>query len=590
MKVSKENIRINLPDLLHTAEQISRLQKQKMREPDPPPTNHSSQQQRGIRQIQRARSISFAVIIATMGQAHSSPLVAAKQTVSSAMSSRPSSSSTTQVTTDRESVDDLESKIVKAKTNIRGLLDELPSMRKELDACYVVEMIDDAIRSADATLDLVRSQLQMKCQDDPIAQTGTYKLRFHIKCIEQSIEKIRQIRKECALEQKQITTTSACTASSACCAGGAPAIVTPTPEPVTPNSGNAPAFINNTTGSCAPIPEIRHVLAGTFTISDNGARSPASTSANAASVETATANKSKQKKTAGRTATRSSPRRKAIIETKQIGNSRQKVSTVKTTAQASVQSTDVSPPGRRTSSRKHVPTSFFESPEIPKANQKKNNNKSSRITMPLRMVTTGEIDGFVMEDEVLYPVKIKSRDGRMVTVAWRGGYSGTLKVRKGQIVPANAKTIAEWNKLVAEANGIREKLIKDRETKEARKRKKRQEELEIKRAKKARKEKMMELQKERKIREDRAKMFKKYGPPLDANLTSVPKAREEGDVKMEGSRMIYYAHEDDTPECIAKRFSVPVARLIYDNESHVHNIAEKSALKAYTPIILPQEI
>ena len=501
-----------------------------------------------------------------MGQAHSSPLVVAKQTAS-AMSSRPSSISTTQVTTDRESVDDLESKIVKAKTNIRGLLDELPSMRKELDACYVVEMIDDAIRSADATLDLVRSQLQKKCQDDPIAQTGTYKLRFHIKCIEQSIEKIRQIRKECALEQKQIATLSTCTTSSACSAGGTPAIVTPTPS------------------SCTSSPEIRHVLAGTFTISGNGARSPASTSANGLSVETATTNKSKQKKTA----TRSSPRRKATTEMEQIGNRRQKLITVKTTVQTSVQSTDGSPPGRRTSSRKHVPTSFFESPEIPKANQKKNNNKSSRITMPLRMVTAGEIDGFVMEDEVLYPVKIKSRDGRMVTVAWRGGYSGTLKVRKGQIVPANAKTIAEWNKLVAEANGIREKLIKDRETKEARKRKKRQEELEIKRAKKARKEKMIELQKERKIKECRAKMFKKYGPPLDDNLTSVPKAREEGDVKMEGSRIIYYAHEDDTPECIAKRFSVPLARLVYDNESHIHNIAEKSALKAYTPIILPQE-
>ena len=98
----------------------------------------------------------------------------------------------------------------------------------------------------------------------------------------------------------------------------------------------------------------------------------------------------------------------------------------------------------------------------------------------------------------------------------------------------------------------------------------------------------MELEKERKIKEDRAKMRKKYGPPLDANLTSVPTAREEGDVKMEGSRMIYYAHEDDTPECIAKRFSVPVARVIYDNQSHVKNIAAKSALKAFTPIILPQ--
>lgn len=521
-----------------------------------------------------------------MGQAHSSPPVAAtEQTGSSAMMSPPSSSSTcTTVTTDRESAFDLESKIFEAKTNIRGLLDELPTMRKELDARYVVEMIDDAIQSADATLDLIHNQLQMKCQDDPIAQTGTYRLRFHVKCIEQSIEKIRQIRKECALEQKQITTASSCSTASSSAADGNPAIVTPPREPGNSNSRNGPAFVESSGSSSH---QIRHILAGTFVCSGKGARDPAKSSNNATSSgeRAAAAEKQKQKKAASRTATRSSPRRKAA-ETKESGNHIQELVTA---AQTSAQSTGVSRQGRRTSSRKHVPTSFFESPETPKANQKKNGNKSSRIAMRLRTVTAGAIDGFVMEDGVLYPVKIKERNGRMLTVAWRGGYSGTLKVRKGQIVPANTKTIAEWNKIVAEANDIRERLIKDREEKEARKRKKRQEELEVKKVKKARKEKMIELEKERKIKEDLAKMRKKYGLPLDANLTSVPTAREEGDVKMEGSRMIYYAHEDDTPECIAKRFSVPVARIIYDNQNHVPNIAQKSPLKSFTPIILPQE-
>ena len=491
---------------------------------------------------------SFAVIIAAMGQAHSSP----RETVSSAIMSPPSSSSSTQGVTDRESVDDLESKIVEAKINIRGFLDELPSIRKELDARYVVE------------------------------------LQFHIKVIEQSIEKIRKIRQQCALEQKQNTTASTCsTAGSTCSAGGTPLIVTPPREPGNSNSGNEAALVN-TNGSSSH--QIRHVLAGTFTCSPSASKKSknATTRSSGERAEAEAVDKQKQNKAVARTATRSSPRRK-VVETKESDDHRQELSTA---AEPSAQSTSAnsSPQGRRTSSRKHVPTSIFESPEIPKANQKKNNgNKSSRITMRLRTVTAGAIDGFVMEDEVLYPVKIKERDGRMVTVAWRGGYSGTLKVRKGQIVPANTKTIAEWNKIVAEANDIREKLIKDREEKEARKRKKRQEELEVKRAKKARKEKMMELEKERKIKEDRAKMREKYGPPLDANLTSVPTAREEGDVKMEGSRIIYYAHEDDTPECIAKRFSVPVARIIYDNQNHVPNIAQKSPLKSFTPIILPQE-
>ena len=462
------------------------------------------------------------------------------------------SSSTTQVATDRESVDDLESKIVEAKTNIRGFLDELPSIRKELDARYVVE------------------------------------LQFHIKVIEQSIEKIRKIRQQCALEQKQNTTASTCsTAGSTCSARGTPVIVTPPREPGNSNSGNEAAFVENS-GSSTSSHQIRHILAGTFTCSPSASKSSknATTRTRSSGERAEAVEKQKQNKAAGRTATRSSPRRK-VIKTKESDDHRQELLTA---AEPSAQSTGAtsSPQGRRTSSRKHVPTSIFESPEIPKANRKNNGNKSSRITMRLRTVTAGAIDGFVMEDEVLYPVKIKERDGRMLTVAWRGGYSGTLKVRKGQIVPANSKTIAEWNKIVAEANDIREKLIKDREEKEARKRKKRQEELEVKRAKKARKEKMMELEKERKIKEDRAKMRKKYGPPLDANLTSVPTAREEGDVKMEGSRIIYYAHEDDTPECIAKRFSVPVARVIYDNQSHVNNIAAKSALKAFTPIILPQ--
>ena len=258
--------------------------------------------------------------------------------------------------------------------------------------------------------------------------------------------------------------------------------------------------------------------------------------------------------------------------------SNDQVTTVKTSAKSTSE--------RRTSSRKHVATKFFESPEVPKSKR----NKSSRMTMRLRTVKADQIDGFVMEDGVLYPVIIKAFDGRMVTVAWCGGYSGTIKVRKGQLVTATSKTIAEWNRIAADANDIREQLIKDRKDKEARKRKKRQEELEVKRAKKARKERLEELKVQRKIKENREKMKERYGPPLDANLSSVPAAREEGDVKMEGSRMIYYSHKDDTCYCIAKRFHVPVARVIYDNEGHIRHVTEKSVLKDYTPIILPSEI
>ena len=283
--------------------------------------------------------------------------------------------------------------------------------------------------------------------------------------------------------------------------------------------------------------------------------------------------------------TRTSPRRKEIAKE---GDDRQ--GEVITSTETSTQRADDNLSGRRKSPRKPIPTSPYESPEVPKAYQKKNRNKSSRITMRLRQVKAGEIDGFVTEDEVDYPVKIKERDGRMITVAWCGGYSGTIKVRKGQVKAPTPQNIAEWNHIAADANEIRERIIKDREKKEARKRKKRQEEVEAKRAKRLQKERMEQLERQREKEKCRENMLEKYGPPLDSQITSVPTAKEEGDINMQGSRLIYYAYEDETPERIATRFDVPVARVVYDNEGHVQGLVDKSMLKAYTPIILPSEV
>jgi hypothetical protein len=263
---------------------------------------------------------------------------------------------------------------------------------------------------------------------------------------------------------------------------------------------------------------------------------------------------------------------------------------VSANTETSTQRADGNLSGRRKSPRKPIPTSPYESPEVPKAYQKKNRNKSSRITMRLRQVKAGEIDGFVTEDEVDYPVKIKERDGRMMTVAWCGGYSGTLKVRKGQVKAPTPQNIAEWNHIAADANEIRERIIKDREKKEARKRKKRQEEVEAKRAKKERLEQLERLERQREVKKCRDNLLEKYGPPLDSKITSVPTAKEEGDIKMQGSRLIYYAYEDETPQRIATRFGVPVARVVYDNEGHVQGLVDKSMLKAYTPILLPSEV
>ena len=485
-----------------------------------------------------------------MGQVHTSRLVLGAQ---SAMS--PSSFIKCIPATDGDDDDDdFESNIAKAKTNIRSFHDDLPIMRKELGPRAAVEMIDEATTTAESARDLLQVRLQTNFNGkDPLAQTGTYRLRFHLKCIEESLDRIGQIREECLLE-----------ASTAGHRGDE---------------------------SQSPGGHVRHVLADSMAscptrgeaASANGSINPFSMAMSPATCSTTLAEG--RKKSRGKTparSTRTSPRRKEIAKK---GDERQ--GEVIASAETSTQHADSNLSGSRKSPRKPVPTSPYESPEVPKAYQKKNRNKkSSRITMRLRQVKAGEIDGFVMDDAVLYPVKIKERDGRMMTVAWCGGYSGTIKVRKGQVKAPTPQNIAEWNHIAADANEIRERIIKDREKKETRKRKKRQEEVEAKRAKRLQKERLEQLDRQHEVKKCRDK----YGPPLDSKIASVPIAKEEGDIKMQGSRLIYYAYEDDTPERIATRFGVPVARVVYDNEGHVQGLVDKSMLKAYTPIILPSEI
>ena len=485
-----------------------------------------------------------------MGQVHTSRLVLGAQ---SAMS--PSSFIKCIPATDgddeHDDDDDFESNIAKAKTNIRSFHDDLPTMRKELGPRAAVEMIDEATTTAESARDLLQIRLQTNFNGkDPLAQTGTYRLRFHLKCIEESLDRIGQIREECLLE-----------ASTAGHRGD---------ESQSPG-GHVRHDLAESMASCPTRGEAA---------SANGSINPFSMAMSPASTTLAEGRKKSRGKTPARS-TRTSPRRKEIAKK---GDERQ--GEVIASAETSTQHADGNLSGSRKSPRKPVPTSPYESPEVPKAYQKKNrNNKSSRITMRLRQVKAGEIDGFVMDDDVLYPVKIKERDGRMMTVAWCGGYSGTIKVRKGQVKAPTPQNIAEWNHIAADANEIRERIIKDREKKETRKRKKRQEEVEAKRAKRLQKERSEQLERQHEAKKCRDK----YGPPLDSKIASVPTAKE-GDIKMQGSRLIYYAYEDDTPERIATRFGVPVARVVYDNEGHVQGLVDKSMLKAYTPIILPSEI
>lgn len=125
-----------------------------------------------------------------MGQVHTSRTCIAQSVM---MSMSPSSSgpgSIPAATTTTTDDDDLESNMVEAKTNIRSFLDDLPSMRKELGPRYVLEIIDEATKSAAAARDLLQTRLQTNYGGkDPLVQTGTYKVRFHLKCIKQSLGK-----------------------------------------------------------------------------------------------------------------------------------------------------------------------------------------------------------------------------------------------------------------------------------------------------------------------------------------------------------------------------------------------------------------
>ena len=487
-----------------------------------------------------------------MGQVHTSRIVLGAQSVSAM-----SPSSFIKCITD-DTDDDFESNIAKAKTNIRSFHDDLPTMRKELGPRAAVEMIDEATKTAESARDLLQIRLQTNFNGkDPLAQTGAYKLRFHLKCIEESLDRIGQIREECLLE-----------ASTAGHRGD---------ESQAPGGHIVRHVLAETIASCPTRGEAASV-SGSIALGEVAAAVNDDEQNRFTSVY-------EQSNPFSMAMTRTSPRRKEIAKE---GDDRQ--GEVITSTETSTQRADDNLSGRRKSPRKPIPTSPYESPEVPKAYQKKNRNKSSRITMRLRQVKAGEIDGFVTEDEVDYPVKIKERDGRMITVAWCGGYSGTTKVRKGQVKAPTPQNIAEWNHIAADANEIRERIIKDREKKEARKRKKRQEEVEAKRAKRLQKERMEQFERQREKVKCRENMLEKYGPPLDSQITSVPTAKEEGDINMQGSRLIYYAYEDETPERIATRFDVPVARVVYDNEGHVQGLVDKSMLKAYTPIILPSEV
>ena len=93
--------------------------------------------------------------------------------------------------------------------------------------------------------------------------------------------------------------------------------------------------------------------------------------------------------------------------------------------------------------------------------------------------------------------------------------------------------------------------------------------------------------------QDQAKRLEKQEKKKFGDRTTYwgpfPEGEKAGALIAQDTRRVYVAKNDETPSIIAKRFGVPVGKVVYDNRPNYPSLRENTRLKPLTLIVLPLE-
>jgi hypothetical protein len=199
---------------------------------------------------------------------------------------------------------------------------------------------------------------------------------------------------------------------------------------------------------------------------------------------------------------------------------------------------------------------------------------------------------FVLENNVPYPAVVRKLPGtkhnkkviqdETCYIHWIGFRYGKI-INDSDLLPyteARRREYQEFEKQAAAA----------RKTKRAEKEKR------VRKVKKRKVEQKGEAMQRKKMEEERRReeaLDRLYGPPTDTSgLMELWRDNHveghifEDQVK---DRFVYFAHDGDTAESIAKWFKVDVEKVVYDNVEFTKALTKTKLLESFTPIVIPRK-
>jgi hypothetical protein len=199
---------------------------------------------------------------------------------------------------------------------------------------------------------------------------------------------------------------------------------------------------------------------------------------------------------------------------------------------------------------------------------------------------------FVLENDVPYPAVVNKLPGRIHSktvirdetfhMKWIGFRSGKI-VNYSDLLPYTEVRLREYQELEKQAASARKAERAEKE-KQARKDKKRK----VEQEREARKRKKMEKERRKEEASDRL-----YGPPTDTSgLRELWRENQvEGRVVDDRvkDRYVYFAHDGDTTESIAKWFKIDIEKVVYDNIKFTEALTKTKQLESFTPIVIPRK-
>jgi hypothetical protein len=199
---------------------------------------------------------------------------------------------------------------------------------------------------------------------------------------------------------------------------------------------------------------------------------------------------------------------------------------------------------------------------------------------------------FILQNNVPYPGTVDKLPGTI----------HNHKVIKGEtcyvrLIGCRFGKIVNYSDLLPDTEArLREYTAFQKQAASAKKAEKAEKHKQYRREKKRKVEQEEEAMKRKKMEEDRRQeeeLDRLYGPRTDiSGLVELWRENHvEGQVFDDRvkDRFVYFAHDSDTAESIAKWFKVDVEKVVYDNVKFTKALTKTNLLQSFTPIVIPRK-